>query len=110
MTTLNKSSYSASISAEGNLIKVQGVLNFETVPVLAKEAAKILKSMDEAKVNFSEVSDSNSAGLALILEMMRTMQNDKKRISFTDIPEQMLIVARAYGIGEELNSVLNSSS
>ena len=98
----------ASLSAAGeNGIKVHGVLNFETVPVLAKEAAKLLKNMSEAQVSFAEVEDSNSAGLALMLEMKRCMQKDKKRISFTALPEQMLIVARAYGIDEELAVVLN---
>jgi ABC-type transporter Mla MlaB component len=64
--------------------------------------------MSEAQVSFAEVEDSNSAGLALMLEMTRCMQKDEKRISFTGLPEQMLIVARAYGIDEELAAVLNS--
>ena len=108
MSTSSKTMSTASLSAVGeSAIKVHGVLDFETVPVLAKEAAKLLKSMSEVQVSFAEVEDSNSAGLALMLEMARCMRKDKKRISFTDLPEQMLIVARAYGIDEELTAVLN---
>ena len=109
MSAANKTTFEASLSAAGeNAIKVQGVLDFDTVPVLAKEAVKLLQNMNEAQVSFADVADSNSAGLALILEMKRTMQKNKKRISFTDLPEQILIMASAYGINEELSAVLNS--
>ena len=53
MNTSNKTISVASLSTEGeNKIKVRGVLNFETVPALAKDAAKILKNMNEIDVDF----------------------------------------------------------
>ena len=99
----------ASLSVSGdNTIKVQGVLNFETVPVLAKEAERLFKKMDNVHVSFAEVEDSNSAGLALLLEMARLMKLDNKSINFAELPEQMAIVARAYGIDAELDAYLKT--
>ncbi len=84
------------------------MLNFETVPALAKEAERLLKKMDKASVNFSKVSDSNSAGLALLLEMARCMKLSNKSIDFAELPEQMIIVARAYGLESELGAYLTT--
>lgn len=109
MSTSSREQTTASFTVSGdNHIKVQGVLNFETVPALAKEAESLLKKMDNVCVNFAEVKDSNSAGLALLLEMTRTMKLNNKSIDFTDLPEQIVHVARAYGIDSELNTTLKS--
>lgn len=88
-------------------MQVRGVLNFETVPALAKEAESLLEKMDNVRVSFAEVEDSNSAGLALLLEMARTMKLNNKSIDFAELPEQIFIVARAYGIDSELDTYLN---
>ena len=96
---------SLSLSSD-NTVKVQGVLNFETVPVLAKEAERLFKKMDNVHVSFAEVEDSNSAGLALLLEMARIMKLDNKSINFAQLPEQMTIVAKAYGIDSELSTYI----
>ena len=107
MKTSGKEQSTASLSVSGdNAIKVQGALNFETVPVLAKEAERLLKKMDNVHVSFADVKDSNSAGLALLLEMARTMKLNNKSINFAELPEQMLIVARAYGMDSELDAYL----
>ena len=94
------------VSGDDN-IRVQGILNFDTVPVLMKEAEQLFKKMNSAHVNFAEVKDSNSAGIALLLEMARTMKVKNKSIEFAELPEQMCIVARAYGIDSEMDSYLS---
>jgi ABC-type transporter Mla MlaB component len=102
-----KEQSTASLSISGdNAIKVEGVLSFETVPALAKEAERLFKKMDNVHVSFAEVKDSNSAGLALLLEMARTMKLNNKSINFAELPEQMLIVARAYDMDSELDAYL----
>ena len=85
-----------------NDVKVKGVLNFDTVPVLMKQAEKIFADFNKVCVDFNEVSSSNSAGLALILEMMRYMKNKNKMISFNNLPDPVNVVVRAYGIDDEL--------
>lgn len=109
MTASGKEPSVASLSVSGdNTINVQGVLNFETVPALAKEAERLFKKMDKVHVSFAEVKDSNSAGLALLLEMARCTKLNNQSINFAELPEQMIIVARAYGLDSELGDYLTT--
>ncbi len=95
--------------SDRNLIKVQGVLNFETVPLLVKQAEPLLQKLDNARISFAGVVDSNSAGLAFLLEMARYMYVNNKSINFHDLPEQVSIMAHAYGIDAELDAHLESA-
>ena len=79
---------------------VSGVLDFETVPELMLKVEKSLEKQPIANISFLNIGSCNSAGLALILEIMRLMQG--KKIQFTNIPEQIVSMADAYGVSEEL--------
>ena len=98
----------AELSIVENNINVTGVLNFETVPVLMKQAELLFSQQDQVRIDLSGVTDSNSAGLALLLEMMRVMKLQNKKINFENLPEQICIVAAAYGIDCELGEFLNT--
>jgi len=89
-------------------INISGVLNFETVPTLMKQAEQLIKNQDKVSIDLAEVTDANSAGLALLLEMMRATKLQNKSINFKNLPEQICVVASAYGIDSELGSFLNS--
>ena len=73
-----------------------------------KQAETLFENFASAEISFADVQDSNSAGLALLLEMARYMKLKNKTVRFMDLPEQINIVARAYGISAELESHLNS--
>lgn len=108
--SVSETRQTASIALSGdNQVNVKGVLNFETVPVLMKQAEQLLIKLDNARVSFTDVEDSNSAGIALLLEMARFMKVKNKLINFHDLPEQVLIMAHAYGIDAELNEHLESA-
>lgn len=105
---IKKEQSTASLSVlDNNQIEVQGVLNFETVPVLMKQAEDFLQKFNDVRVSFKGVTDSNSAGLALLLEMKRYMHTKNKNIVFADLPEQICTIAHAYGIDAELGSFLD---
>lgn len=105
-----KTSLNAELSVVDNSINVSGVLNFETVPALMRQAEQLFKKQNQVNIDLAGVTDSNSAGLALLLEMLRTIKLQNKLINFTNLPEQMSIVASAYGIDNELGSFLNAQS
>lgn len=100
----------AELSMLDDSINVSGVLNFDTVPMLMKQAEQLFKSQNTVNVDLTNVSDSNSAGLALLLEMVRVTKSQNKTINFKNLPEQICIVANAYGIDCELGTFLNSQS
>ena len=91
-------------------ISVSGVLDFDSVPVLMKQAESLLKNQPEISVDLADVTDSNSAGLALLLEMIRVNKLQNRTIKFKNLPEQICIVANAYGIDGELESFLHAPS
>ena len=100
---------SATITFKGdNQIDIQGELNFDTVPVVMRKAKTMLDSLDRVFVSFAGVRDSNSAGLALLLEMARYMRSHNKAVYFQDVPQQLHNVAHAYGIEAELAARLDS--
>lgn len=101
---------SAELSIVDDNVSVSGVLSFETVPDLIKQVEQLIKNHDQVNVDLAGVVDSNSAGLALLLEMVRTTKLQNKSINFKNLPEQIKIVASAYGIDSELGSFLNSQS
>lgn len=105
-----KKSLSAELSIVDDNVSVSGVLSFETVPDLIKQVEQVIKNHDQVNVDLAGVVDSNSAGLALLLEMVRTTKLQNKSINFKNLPEQINIVASAYGIDSELGSFLNSQS
>lgn len=98
----------AEIAVLDDSVKISGVLNFETVPALIKQYELLLKNSHTLSIDLGGVTDSNSAGLALLLEIVRTTKLHNKSINFKNLPAQISIVASAYGIDDELGSFLNS--
>ncbi len=92
-------STSIELDADGQ-ISLSGVLDFQTVPALAKRAKTLLDKKDATVVDCSQVVSSNSAGLALLLEMSRIMRATEQSIRFQNVPQQIQTVARAYGLIE----------
>jgi phospholipid transport system transporter-binding protein len=82
---------------------VSGILGFDTVPGLMKQAMRLFASCDSVVVDFSGVENCNSAGLAVMLEMARQMRQQNKSVCFKSLPKQIYTFARAYSIEKELS-------
>ena len=106
MKTSGLQTPSAEIVAAGTAgagdFKVSGVLDFDTVPAMMKNAQRLFSSVGSATVDFSQVENCNSAGLAVVLEMARIMRQQNKSICFVSLPEQIKTFARAYSVEKEL--------
>ena len=87
---------------EGRFI-ISGPLGFDTVPELMKQARRLFASVDAVVIDFSEVDNCNSAGLAVILEIAQLMRSQNKKVCFLSIPEQIRTFARAYSVEKELS-------
>ncbi len=100
----------ASIERDGDTLHLGGVLDFDSVPALARQLPALLGSTDApACVDCARVSSANSAGLALLLEISRIMRASQRSIRFQNVPPSMQSVAHAYGLVEpdqELEAVL----
>jgi len=92
---------SAEIQLSDGIIKIAGKLDFASSQQLASETSCWPTSGD-IEVDCSAVQHSNSAGLAFLLEWMKIAQQKSRQIKYHNVPEQLLVIARAYGIDEQL--------
>ena len=91
----------AEIQQQDGQVRLTGVLDSHSVADLLKGDSSWLKG-DEIIVNLAEITHSSSAGLALLLEWMKMAQQKGLQIKYHSVPEQLLVIARAYGVDQEL--------
>jgi phospholipid transport system transporter-binding protein len=89
---LNKQQYS-----------ISGSVDLTTVPDLMQQATVFFKSADKKiNIDLSQVTSSNSAALALMLEMLKQARENQIECHFEHLPDTMLTIAKAYGIDGEI--------
>jgi ABC-type transporter Mla MlaB component len=91
-------------AAGGKLFRIDGMLDFDTVPLLMKQAHLLFAASDTIQLDFAGVTGCNSAGLALVLEMAREMKRQNKSIQFLNMPQHIRTFAEAYDVADELES------
>jgi ABC-type transporter Mla MlaB component len=89
---------------DGKRFRIDGILDFDTVPVLMKQASRLFASADSVQIDFAGVTGCNSAGLALLLEMVREMKQQNKPIEFFNMPKHIRIFAEAYAVDDTLEA------
>lgn len=92
----------ASLTLQDHCVSVRGVLSFATVAALRNAGEKILAKKDILEFNFTDVSRSDSAGLALLIAWSRSAKKNKKTITFTHLPKQLFDIARISGLDKIL--------
>lgn len=74
---------------------LKGVLSFQTVPVIWRHGMDVFRTAPSLVLDLENVTRSDSAGLALLIEWMRFARSLNKPISYINMPSQMLAIARA---------------
>ena len=80
---------------------VQGNLNIETVPALFETGLQHLASED-FQLDFSQVESVDSAAVSLLLGLTRAAQLARHDLRVKGLPEDLLSLARLYGVAELL--------
>jgi len=80
---------------------VQGNLNIETVPALFETGLQHLASED-FQVDLSQVESVDSAAVSLLLGLTRAAQLARHDLRVKGLPENLLSLARLYGVAELL--------
>lgn len=86
---------------------ITGAVDFSTAPGLMKQAAAFFKPYKQSastkvEVDLSQITDCNSAGLALMLEMVKDARRNNIDLYFKNLPEALLTIAKAYGVESEI--------
>lgn len=89
-----------------NRLALQGDLGFSNVAELAGGIAPFLALCDPQhpvlNVDLIGVEHSDSAGVAMLVEMLRLSQHDGYRLQLHNVPEQMRAIIRVSALDEVL--------
>jgi phospholipid transport system transporter-binding protein len=81
------------ITAGPGLLRVQGALDFSSVPALVSEGAALFPATGRVRVDLSGVESANSAGLALLLEWLDLARSRHLDLEYLSLPEPLARIA-----------------
>jgi phospholipid transport system transporter-binding protein len=73
---------------------VKGEMNFATAEKILRESEGPFEEHTQLEIDLSGVTDSDSAGLALLLEWVTWANHSVREIRFTGVPKTILAIAR----------------
>jgi phospholipid transport system transporter-binding protein len=68
-------------------------MTFETVVSLLQQSAETLAAADAAEIDLAQVTEADSAGLALLIEWKRLARQKNGTITFRNVPRQLVALA-----------------
>ena len=89
------------ITREDGRLVVRGRLTIATVPALFEAGLRHLSSED-LLVDLSRVEAVDSAAVSMLLGWLRAAQRSRHALRVTGIPEDLVSLARLYGVAELL--------
>ena len=73
-------------------------LTFTTVSIIRQEAMKLIAKQPIEQVDLANVTQSDSAGLALLLDLLRYANQQKKTLRFINSPSHLQAFAKVNGV------------
>ncbi len=89
------------ITQEGDRLLLQGPVTIATVSALLSQS-RLLLAPGVAVLDFTGVTEVDSAAVALALECLREARRRKLALSLANLPEAMLHLAQLYAVSELL--------
>lgn len=82
---------------------VSGALTFDTVPNLYKESAAWFEGTGDLTLDLAQVTTTDSAGLALLVEWLRRARDARLGLRFINIPAQAQTLMRINNLQDAFN-------
>jgi phospholipid transport system transporter-binding protein len=79
---------------------IDGDLTFATIDKQTLKSFSFLKGAKEVTIDLGRVSSTDSAGLALMIEWIKYSRHNRTQLSFKNIPEQLLNLAKLSGFDQ----------
>jgi len=79
---------------------IDGDLTFATIDKQTLKSFSFLKAAKEITIDLSRVSNTDSAGLALMIEWIKYSRQNRTQLNFKNIPEQLLNLAKLSGFDQ----------
>ena len=90
------------IDEGGGRFVVDGPLTFETAAEALEQSKALFSEYDTLEVDLSQVSQGDSAGLALLLEWVNWAKYYVREIKYHGVPQQILSIAKISEVEELL--------
>ena len=97
-------------SVSANHYRLHGELGMQSSPVLLRELLALPKNSggDDVHVDVSQLTFADSLLLAVLLDLQRQLQRQKKRLWVSGMQDSMLGLARVYGIDTLLENMMEA--
>jgi phospholipid transport system transporter-binding protein len=92
------------VTQEGEHARVNGVLHFTTVTALLRSGSEAIANGRAAVIDLAGVKDSDSSGLALLIEWLSIARAERKSLRYENIPMQLHQLARLSDVEELLTA------
>jgi phospholipid transport system transporter-binding protein len=92
----------ADVTFQNNILSLSGELDFSNVMSVYQKSMQHFDHCDEYTIDFSNLKDSNSSGLALIIEWIKFAKHSNKPIHFKSISPELMSIAKASGLDKLL--------
>lgn len=89
---------------EGERSRVAGTLHFTTVTALLRSGNEAIAAGRAAVIDLSGVKDSDSSGLALLIEWLSIARAERKTLRYENIPSQLHQLARLSDVDQLLTA------
>lgn len=91
-------------SLGGGRFTVSGVLDATTVTALLEQSHDGFDGAQRIDMDLAPVTESDSSGLALLIEWLRIARDAGQKIHFENLPEQMMALARISEVDDLLTA------
>jgi phospholipid transport system transporter-binding protein len=90
----------ASVSLQGNVLQLAGVLDYRSGPALRAQGSKLIAGSGEPALvlDCAAVEKSSSVGLSLLLAFTRDAKANGKALAVRALPNDMAQIAEVCGI------------
>ena len=87
-------------TSENGHYAIEGEINNQTTPEISQQLKKLISNVTGKNVtlDLALVSRSDSAGVALLVEIMQLANSSDLTLSFTNLPQQMQDIAGLSGL------------
>ena len=85
------------INKGGGQIVLTGDMTFATIDKQIAKATAFLASAKEITIDMAGIANTDSAGLALMIEWLKYARTKRTHLRFRNVPEQLVTLARLSG-------------
>jgi phospholipid transport system transporter-binding protein len=99
----NSTAYTAEFELQdGERSRVNGVLHFTTVTALLGDGTAAIGNGRAAVIDLAGIKDSDSSGLALLIEWLSVARAQRRGLRYENVPAQLKQLARLSDVEELL--------